>query len=262
MMVHGALMNPQATSTPPHPAPPDAFAWHALECGPYAADLPLWRQLAERCGGAALELGCGAGRVALDLARAGVRVVGVDLDAALIDRLNRSAHEQGLPARGEVADIRGPLPTGEFPLVLAPMQVLQLLAGPDERVRTLREAAARLAHGGLCAAAIVEGTPDAAAARAGREAEPDRGEWDGWRYESRPLGAELSGERLVVSRLRRRTSPGGELTEAIHRDSLAVMEADELEAEGRRAGLRPVGRLRVPDDDQYVGSTIVLWEAP
>lgn len=244
-------------------APRDALAWHELECGPYRADLPLWRGLAERSGGGpALELGCGAGRVTLDLARAGVRVLGVDLDAALIEHLNRAAREQRLPARGEVADVRGPLPAGEFTLILAPMQVLQLLAGPDERVRALREAAARLPRGGLCAAAIVEGAPTGAAADAGGEAAPDRGEWDGWSYESRPLGAELSGERLVVERLRRRVSPTGEVSEEVHRDSLAVLTAQELEAEGERAGLRPAGRLRVPDDDEYVGSTIVLWEAP
>lgn len=253
-------MNPETTSAPATPR--DACAWHELECGPYAADLALWRELAERIGGPVLELGCGSGRVALDLARTGVPVLGVDLNPALIERLNEQARERDLPARGEVADIRGPLPGSQFALVLAPMQVLQLLAGSEERIGALRAAAERLGPAGLCAAAIVDGVPAGASARAGGEAEPDRGEWDGWRYESRPLGAEVREGRLVVSRLRRRTSPDGEVAEELHRDSLAVLTAAELEAEGERAGLRPVERALIPDDEDYVGSTIVIWEAP
>ena len=55
--------------------------WHDLECGGYVEDLPLWRELAGD--GPVLDLGCGTGRVALDLAARGVPVVG--LDAAIAD---------------------------------------------------------------------------------------------------------------------------------------------------------------------------------
>ena len=50
-----------------------AIAWHDAECGSYRADLPLWRELADEAGGPVLDLGCGSGRVALDLAAARAR---------------------------------------------------------------------------------------------------------------------------------------------------------------------------------------------
>jgi len=55
-----------------------AVIWHDVECGGYEGDLALWRELAA-AGGPILDLGCGTGRVALDLARRGHRVHGLDL---------------------------------------------------------------------------------------------------------------------------------------------------------------------------------------
>jgi hypothetical protein len=37
-------------------------AWHDLECGAYAEDLPLWRMLAGTVGGPVLDVGAGTGR--------------------------------------------------------------------------------------------------------------------------------------------------------------------------------------------------------
>ena len=63
-----------------------AVHWHDLECGGYDADLPLWRELARSVAGDVLDVGCGSGRVALDLARRGHAETGLDRDPALLDR--------------------------------------------------------------------------------------------------------------------------------------------------------------------------------
>src|SRR6478752_7343688 len=49
-------------------------------------DVPFWQRLALAAEGPVLELGCGTGRVTLPLARAGVKVVGVDLSAPMLER--------------------------------------------------------------------------------------------------------------------------------------------------------------------------------
>ena len=41
-------------------------------------DVPFWRTVALHAGGSLLELGAGTGRIAIPLARAGVKVVGID----------------------------------------------------------------------------------------------------------------------------------------------------------------------------------------
>src|SRR5437762_13245766 len=49
-------------------------------------DLELYRALARRTGGPIVELAVGSGRIAAPLAADGHRVVGVDLDPAMLDR--------------------------------------------------------------------------------------------------------------------------------------------------------------------------------
>src|SRR5262249_55065568 len=66
--------------------------WHDLECGSYRADLPLWRELAERSGRQGiLEVGAGTGRVALELSGAGHRVTALDHDPHLLCALRERA---------------------------------------------------------------------------------------------------------------------------------------------------------------------------
>ena len=71
-----------------------AVAWHDVECASYSADLPLWGELAEEHGGPVLDLGCGTGRVALDLARRGHDLTALDSDAELVREL--AARARGL----------------------------------------------------------------------------------------------------------------------------------------------------------------------
>jgi SAM-dependent methyltransferase len=234
---------------------PECVIWQDVECGSYAADLGLWRELAEAEGGPVLDLGCGTGRVAIDLARRGHAVTGVEVDEALAASLRERAG--GLPIEVEVGDVRDlDSGRGDFRLAIAPMQLLQLLGGSPERVSCLRGAARRLQPGGLAAVAIVERLPDA---EGEADAEvPDVHEVDGWVYSSLPLDSRLRDGRLLVRRLRQSVSPGGELQEDVDMVVLDAVDAEQLEAEGERAGLSPVGRLDVAPTEAHVGSTVVL----
>jgi SAM-dependent methyltransferase len=236
----------------------EAVIWHDVECGAYATDLPLWRELARAHSGPVLEIGCGTGRVALDLAREGHAVTGVDNDPSLVEALGERAAASGLGVAALVADARSLDLDSEFALIAIPMQTLQLLAGPAERHAALAAAAGCLAPEGVIGISIVEGIPGGDGAVA--QPLPDVAEIDGWVYSSLPLDVVRDGEAMVLTRLRQVVSPAGELSEAMDEVRLAVLAAGQLESEAAAAGLRPVGRREVPMSELHVGSTIVLLE--
>jgi SAM-dependent methyltransferase len=229
--------------------------WHDVECASYEVDLELWEELAGEREGPILELGCGTGRVAIHLARRGHSVTGLDHDAALVSAFSERAGE--LPAIAHVADTRSFELNRQFPLVLAPMQLIQLLSGEAERVDCLAGARRHLQPGGLVAVAVVEEMPEATDIFPPL---PDVREADGWVYSSLPLETVVDDEEIVVRRLRQTVSPAGELRDEVDEVSLRMLSADRLEREAVKAGLRPVGRRAIPPTDAHVGSTVVLLE--
>jgi len=236
------------SSTPPSPMPPArdaAVIWHEVECGSYAADLELWEELAVDQGGPILDLGCGTGRVTSHLDRRGHEVCGLDLDPTLIAELEGA----------ELGDARDFALGCRFALVLAPMQLLQLFAGADERKRCLRCVAEHLTADGLAAFAIVEGVPisddDSLPL-------PDTRDVDDWVYSSQAIETLLDGNWIRARRLRQTVSPAGELEEEVSEDLLHVLTAGALEDEAMQVGLRPAGCRIVPQTDDHVGSTVVL----
>jgi SAM-dependent methyltransferase len=236
----------------------DAIVWHDVECGSYDADLPLWEELAEAVGEPILELGCGTGRVALHLARRGHGVHGLDTDASLLEALEERAAAAGLDVPTERADIRtAPLPDESYRLVIAPMQLIQLLDGPAGRSAALGNVAGALRPGGLAALALVEGSEDATG-EVGPGTVPDVRERDGWLHSSLPLDVVARDGSLEVRRLRQSVAPDGGMSEHEHTDRLDVIDVAALESEARRAGLEPAGRRDVSASDLHVASTIVL----
>ena len=249
-----------------------AAIWHDVECGAYEADLALWEELAVETGGPVLDLGCGTGRVALHLARRGHTVVGLDREAELLAALARRA--EGLPAEAELGDAASFALGARFGLVLAPMQLLQLLdrEGLAGCLRCTRE---HLRPGALAAAAIVdEASIVAPAGSSSPLAEdgltndgltapvPAAREVDGTVSSSLPLENRLGEDgEIVVRRLRQVVSPAGELSESESTIRLAALTAEGLEEEARAAGLRPAGRREIPPTADHVGSTVVLLEA-
>jgi SAM-dependent methyltransferase len=229
--------------------------WHDVECGAYAADLPLWEELAERQGGTVLELGCGTGRVALHLARRGHEVVGLDVDPELLAVLEERG--AGLPVRSLKADACCFELDGAASLVLAPTHLLQLLDGAEERAESLRCIAAALRPGGLLAASIIEELPEADGAPPPL---PDVREVDGWVYSSLATEVAVGPGELLVRRLRQTVSPEGSLSEEPNEVRIATFAAETLESEAAAFGLVPAGRREIPPTDLHVGSLVVLLE--
>ncbi|MDQ3769028.1 MAG: class I SAM-dependent methyltransferase [Actinomycetota bacterium] len=245
--------------------PPTRVLWHDLECGSYAADLPLWRELAAstaRPAGPVLDVGAGTGRVALELARAGHEVVALDRDEMLLGALRERAARDGLGVETVTGDARAFALERSFALVLAPMQTVQLLGGPQCVEGFVRCAAAHLRPGGLLAAALAEAVPFTEGAGLGLPP-PDMLETGGWLYASQPIAVRPDPQGGAWLERRRETyAPDGVRTVELDRILLGTLSPAALTAAGRHAGLRPLPGHVVGATDDHVGSDVVLLEAP
>ena len=236
---------------------PEAAMWDDVEHGSYVADLPLWAELAEGRD-PVLDLGCGNGRVALDLAGRGHEVTALDNDPDVLAELVARAEADGVPVTAVDADARDFALGGGFELITAPMQLVQLLRGPRERSSMLAAVRRHLAPGGRFGAAVMD--PPVLWGEAEERSLPDVRERDGWVFSSLPLGVSLDGPMLVIERLRQIVSPDGELSESRHDVRLDILEPDRLVAEAREAGFVPVGTHPIPPTDDHVGSVVVVLE--
>jgi len=119
-----------------------------LEYAHQAEDVVFYVQQARACQGPVLELGCGNGRIALPLARAGVHVHGVDRSSDMLADLARKVEGEPAPVQRHITWSQGDFAhlhvSGRYPLVLLPFNaihhchshrdVLGLLRGVRERL--------------------------------------------------------------------------------------------------------------------------------
>jgi SAM-dependent methyltransferase len=247
-------------------ATPARVVWHDVECGGYAADLALWRELAGRAGAAVLDVGAGSGRVALDLARHGFEVTAVDSDPLLLTALDERA--RGLAVQTVCADARTfALARRDFDVCVVPMQTIQLLGGSAARVQFLSRAREHVRAGGAVACALLGALEpfDCADGQVGPAA--DRACVDGLLYLSRATRVGEQGGQVVIERERRivpeRASDAAASAvepPAPERDVVRLdrVSAHELEREAREAGLHARARLDVAATDEHVGSVVVV----
>jgi predicted O-methyltransferase YrrM len=249
------------TGAPPFEEP---AIWQQVEFGSYEADLPLWRELAGSAGGPVLELGAGAGRVALRLAEAGSEVLAVERESALAAQLQAAAAERGLSVSVIAADLGSPaelqLPA-QPGLAIGPLHLIQELDGAT-RPGLLRRLAELMAPGATIALTLVDETTLLSAGTAATQILPDMRELDGWVYSSEPLWVQVGDEVLTVRRLRERVSPDGEIQRTVNDDVLHRLSPDRLELEAEEAGLRPAGRRQISSGPNEADSTVVLLEVP
>lgn len=114
-------------------------------------DVRFWQRLASRTAGPVLELGCGTGRVAVPVARAGAHVFGIDRSASMLDRARKRARRAKLDGslqlvRGDVRHL--PFPDASFGLVAAPYGILQSLLDDATLDAALASARRVLRRGG------------------------------------------------------------------------------------------------------------------
>jgi len=160
-----------------------------------------------------------------------------------------------------VADARDFTLDERFPLVIVPMQTIQLLGGPDGRAAFLRCAHRHLEPGGVLAVAlsevldlyeVVDGMPMPM---------PDVREVEGVVYSSQPTAVRADRRGFVLERRREIVGLEGDMIveeNVIRLDRLTVRG---LEREGVAVGFTRGGRAHVPATEDYSGSEVVILSA-
>ena len=100
--------------------------------------------------GPVVELGVGTGRIALPIAADGIRVIGVDSSAGMLEVCRERAHLAGVGELVELreGDLRQPPVSEKVPLVICPFRSFLHLFSDGERMKALGAARELLVPGG------------------------------------------------------------------------------------------------------------------
>jgi len=112
-------------------------------------DIAFYAGLCRQHGGRALELGCGNGRVLLELIGRDIDAVGADISRKMLQELKRKAGERGVDARVCQMDARRLAFGRAFDIVLCPYSLVTYMVQPDDLQRMLSEARQVLCAGGV-----------------------------------------------------------------------------------------------------------------
>jgi SAM-dependent methyltransferase len=158
-------------------------------------DVDFYVEEARKSGGPVLELGVGTGRIAVPIARAGIRIVGVDSSEGMLTVAREHAAHEGVEVDLRFGDLRDPPVDESFALVLIPFRTLLHMQSDDDRRAAVRAVRSRLETGGRFIFDVFTPAADDIAETHGRwlEREPGIFERADWDEESRTLVLRVSG---------------------------------------------------------------------
>lgn len=219
-----------------------------LDLAEYVEDIELYLALASGSPLDILELACGSGRVAVPLARAGHRVIGVDRDAQMLERA-RATWSAVPPGEGSgsldliEADITALDLGRRFELVILGLNTLHEVGPREAQLATLQALARHVAPGGRGVVDVWLPRPEDLAAYDGRlelawlRPDPDDGSMVAklWTadYDAATQVATLTAFFDAWP------PAGGTMRRTSRSDRLHLLGASELLALAEAAGLRP-----------------------
>jgi ubiquinone/menaquinone biosynthesis C-methylase UbiE len=143
------------------------------------SDQVLYRKLARERGGALLDVGCGTGRLLLDLLAHGVDADGVDNSPEMLALCREKAAARGLSPRLYEQPMEALDLPRRYCTILVPSSSFQLLTDPEDAAEAMVRFRDQLEPGGMLALPFMEFW---------REGEPLSTEWTGPREVSLPDG--------------------------------------------------------------------------
>ena len=112
-------------------------------------DVAFYADLCQREGGRVLELGCGNGRVLLELVCRNIDAVGVDTSHKMLQQLQHKAKARGLAPSACRMDARRLAFARSFDIVLCPYSLVTYMAQPSDLERMMSEVRRVLRADGL-----------------------------------------------------------------------------------------------------------------
>ncbi|MDP9306717.1 MAG: class I SAM-dependent methyltransferase [Actinomycetota bacterium] len=211
-------------------------------------DVSFYVEQAERVApGPIVELAVGTGRIAVPIAAAGIRVIGVDSSSGMLEICRDRAEVAGVGELVELrfGDLRQPPVSERVELVICPFRSYLHLQTDEERLGALRAARELLVPDGRFVFDVFAPGSDDIAETNGRwlERELDIYERADWNTDTRTLTLSVRG-------------PGGESTMV-----LAWLSADEWRALLERAGFQVESLYGWFDRRPFRGGEDMVWIA-
>ncbi len=210
-------------------------------------DVEFYVEEAVRAGGAVVELACGTGRIAVPVALARVRVIGVDGSAGMLEVARERAEAGGVAELVDLrlGDLRDPPVAERVALVLIPFRSLLHMTTEPDREAALAAARELLVPGGRLVFDVFAPSSEDIESTHGRwlEREPgifERADWD-------------EGERTLTLSVRR----GEEASTMV----LAWLSPIEWRRLLERAGFDVEGQYGWFDRRPYTGEEDVVFVA-
>jgi SAM-dependent methyltransferase len=161
-------------------------------------DVGFYVEEAVRAGGTIVELGVGTGRIAVPVASAGVRVIGVDTSEGMLAVAAEQAELAGVAGLVDLrhGDMRDPPVEGTYPLVVCPFRSMLHLETDEDRRAALGAIRRLLAPGGRFVFDVFAPGADDIADTHGRWLEREPGIWEraDWDEATRTLILRVRGE--------------------------------------------------------------------
>ncbi len=133
-------------------------AWAEIYDSVYSyvtSDIPFYVEQAKESKGPVLELGCGTGRIAVPISRAGISIVGIDSSLEMLKVARRKLAQEKKAVRDRLTLRRGDMRTFRLPqrflLVIIPFRGFLCLLTVQDQIRTLKNIRRHLEPGGRLA---------------------------------------------------------------------------------------------------------------
>jgi SAM-dependent methyltransferase len=185
-------------------------------------DVPFWLSLVQEAEGEVLELACGTGRVLLPLARAGVRITGLDISDPMLAVARRKLDQEPAEVAARATLVRGDMTRfdlgRQFELIIVPYSAFQALLTRANQRACLERCRGHLAPGGRLAVDVFNPrlsrlTSPAPVLEGPREFPGPQGQTVLW---SGQTEYDLANQTLYSRWHYERTAPDGSSTESEH----------------------------------------------